>query len=46
LSASSGFTSVDRCYGRHGKAEFLDFLKQFARTYPRRELHVGRTTER
>src|SRR3954469_10564082 len=31
---------TDRCYDRHGKAEFLDFLKQIARTYPRRELHV------
>jgi transposase len=31
---------LDRCYERHGKAEFLDFLKQVARTYPRRELHV------
>ena len=31
---------TDRCYDRHGKAEFLDFLKQVARTYPRRKLHV------
>ena len=31
---------TDRCYDRHGKAEFLDFLKLVARTYPRRELHV------
>lgn len=31
---------TDACYDRHGKAEFLDFLKQVARTYPRRELHV------
>ena len=31
---------TDRCYDRHGKAEFLDFLKQVARAYPRRELHV------
>jgi DDE superfamily endonuclease/winged helix-turn helix protein len=31
---------TDRCYERHGKAEFLDFLKLVARTYPRRELHV------
>ena len=26
---------VDRCYDRHGKAEFLDFLKTVARAYPR-----------
>jgi transposase len=31
---------TDRCYDHHGKAEFLDFLKRVARTYPRRELHV------
>jgi transposase len=31
---------VDQCYDRHGKAEFLDFLKTVARVYPRRELHV------
>jgi len=31
---------TDACYDRHGKAEFLDFLKKVARTYPRRELHV------
>src|SRR3954454_2112295 len=31
---------LDRCYDRHGKAEFLDFLKQVARAYPRRDLHV------
>src|SRR3954465_1534098 len=31
---------TDRCYDRHGKAEFLDFLTHLARTYPRRELHV------
>jgi hypothetical protein len=24
---------TDRCYGRHGKAEFLDFLKLVAKTY-------------
>ena len=33
-------TVTDRCYDRHGKAEFLDFLKQVAKAYPRRELHV------
>ena len=31
---------TDRCYERHGKAEFLDFLKRVARAYPRRELHI------
>src|SRR3954453_14733702 len=31
---------TDRCYERHGKAEFLDFLKQVARAYPRCTLHV------
>ena len=31
---------TDRCYDRHGKAEFGDFLKKVARTYPRRELHI------
>jgi hypothetical protein len=31
---------TDRCYDRHGKAEFLDFLKLVARTYPRKRLCV------
>jgi transposase len=31
---------LDRCYDRHGKAEFLAFLKQLAKAYPRRQLHV------
>ena len=31
---------TDRCYDRHGKAEFLDFLKTVARAYPRQQLHV------
>jgi len=31
---------TDACYDRHGKAEFLAFLKKVARAYPRRELHV------
>jgi transposase len=31
---------TDACYDRHGKAEFLDFLKTVAKAYPRRELHV------
>ena len=29
-----------QCYDRHGKAEFLDFLKKVAKAYPRRQLHV------
>ncbi len=31
---------TDACYDRHGKAEFLEFLKKVAHAYPRRELHV------
>ena len=31
---------TDRCYERHGKAEFLDFLKRVAKTYPGQRLHV------
>ena len=31
---------TDACYDRHGKAEFLDFMKRVARAYPRRRLHV------
>jgi hypothetical protein len=31
---------TDRCYERHGKAEFLAFLEQVARAYPRRRLCV------
>jgi transposase len=31
---------TDHCYDRHGKAEFLDFLKKVAKAYPRRQLHV------
>jgi transposase len=31
---------TEACYDRHGKAEFLDFLKKVARAYPRRQLHV------
>jgi len=31
---------TDRCYDRHGKAEFLDFLKLVAKAYPRQKLHV------
>ena len=29
-----------QCYDRHGKTEFLDFLKKVATAYPRRQLHV------
>ena len=39
LEVASG-SVLDRCYERHGKAEFLDFLKQVARAYPRRKLHI------
>jgi DDE superfamily endonuclease len=31
---------TDRCYDRHGKAEFGDFLRTVAKAYPRRQLHV------
>jgi transposase len=31
---------TDQCYDRHGKAEFLDFLKKVAKAYPDQELHV------
>lgn len=31
---------TDKCYDRHGKAEFLDFMKRVARAYPRQRLHV------
>src|SRR4051794_12630787 len=31
---------LDRCYDRHGKAEFLDFLTLVARSYPHQRLHV------
>ena len=39
LEVATG-TITDRCYDRHGKAEFLDFLKLVAKTHPRRRLHV------
>jgi transposase len=39
LEISTG-TVTDRCYERHGKAEFLDFLKRIAKAYPRRRLHI------
>ena len=39
LEVATG-TVTDRCYDRHGKAEFLDFLKLVAKTYPKRTLHV------
>ena len=31
---------TDACYDRHTNAEFLDFLKQVAKAYPRVKLHV------
>src|SRR5947209_7472199 len=39
LEVATG-TVTDRCYDRHGKAEFLDFLKLVAKTYPRLQLHL------
>ena len=35
---------TDRCYDRHGKAEFLDFLKHVAKAYPRRSCTSCSTT--
>ena len=31
---------TDACYPRHRHQEFLHFLKQVAKAYPRRQLHV------
>jgi transposase len=31
---------IDRCFQRHTNTEFLAFLKQVAKAYPRRKLHV------
>jgi transposase len=31
---------VDACYPRHRNTEFLKFLKQVAKAYPRRRLHI------
>jgi transposase len=31
---------TDRCFARHRHTEFLAFLKQVARAYPRRQLHL------
>jgi transposase len=31
---------VDACYPRHRNEEFLKFLKQVAKAYPRRKLHI------
>ena len=39
LEVATG-TVVDRCYDRHTHAEFLAFLKQVAKAYPRVKLHV------
>src|SRR5512135_1862854 len=35
---------TDACHPRHRHQEFLAFLKQLARAYPRRELHWSATT--
>src|SRR3954452_9690201 len=32
--------AVDACYPRHRTEEFLKFLKQVAKAYPRRQLHI------
>jgi transposase len=39
LEVSTGKVT-DACYDRHRHQEFLRFLKQVARAYPRRELHI------
>jgi len=39
LEVATG-TVTDACYQRHTHAEFLDFLKVVAKTYPRVRLHV------
>ena len=39
LEVATG-TVVDRCYDRHTHAEFLAFLEQVAKAYPRVKLHV------
>jgi DDE superfamily endonuclease len=31
---------TDACYPRHRNEEFLAFLKQVAKAYPRRQLHI------
>jgi transposase len=31
---------IDACYPRHRHQEFLKFLKQVAKAYPRRQLHI------
>jgi transposase len=31
---------IDACYPRHRNEEFLKFLKQVAKAYPRRQLHI------
>ena len=41
LEVATG-TVTDTCYNRHGKAEFLDFLKKVARAYPRPRSARGR----
>jgi hypothetical protein len=32
---------TDACYPRHRNEEFLAFLKQVAKAYPRRQLHIA-----
>ena len=39
LEIATGLVT-DRCYARHTNVEFLSFLKQVARAYPRVPLHV------
>jgi transposase len=39
LEVATGKVS-DQCYPRHRHREFLAFLKQVAKAYPRRQLHV------
>jgi transposase len=39
LQVATG-TVTDACYQRHTNEDFLRFLKQVAKAYPRRELHI------
>ena len=40
LEVATGKITADACYQRHRNGEFLAFLKQVARAYPDRELHL------
>lgn len=40
LEVATGQISTDVCYPRHTHAEFLAFLKQVAKTHPRKPLHI------